>query len=495
PRLVRTRSSRKRRSTRSRATCPGDHISCIVRHTMQGETSSSPGRRAAWSSAPRVNPGRSLSMHGLLRDLQYAVRRLRSRIGFTLIAVISLGLGIGVNTAAFSLIDAIILRKTPIAHSERVAELDMLAQGQIEGPMAYPDLRDLRDQSASVFSQMSISQFTMFPRDAGDHVESLPGELVNGDFFPLIGLEPVVGRLLGPGDDVARGAHPVAVLGYNYWMSAFGGDRGVVGREVHLSGRAFTIVGVAPKAIEGLLPGLLPSVYVPMQMINTIEPSSFDQLTQRGNHSFFAKVRLADGASLASASAVVERFVGDMHRLHPEQWGPGASVRVTPLSKIAVNPVIDNVVVPAAAALMVVVGLVLIIACANLASFLLAQARDRARAGAAAPRRIAGGGTRRRCVRHRAVTARVARAAHGRSAHPAPDQPRCRSRPESAGVRDRHDGDRGRVVRIAAGAAGHATRRSGDAQEREYGRRRPAVLDAERPRGGADRGVVSPARD
>ncbi|HXE60863.1 MAG TPA: hypothetical protein VN607_09155, partial [Gemmatimonadaceae bacterium] len=132
-------------------------------------------------------------MSGLLRDLHYALRRLRTRIGYTLIAVVSLGLGIGVNTAAFSLIDAILLRKTPIHEADRVAELDLVDRGHITGPLSYPEAKDLRDEAAGVFSQMSIAEFSMFPRDAGDHVETLAGELVNGDYFPLIGLAPVVG--------------------------------------------------------------------------------------------------------------------------------------------------------------------------------------------------------------------------------------------------------------------------------------------------------------
>ncbi len=349
-------------------------------------------------------------MSGLLRDLQYALRRLRTRVGFTLIAVISLGLGIGVNTAAFSLIDAVILRKTPIAHSERVAELDMLDHGQLTGPLSYADLKDLREEGAGVFSQMSIEQFSMFPRDVGDHVESLTGELVNGDYFPLIGLQPTVGRLLGAEDDVARGAHPVVVLGYNYWMSDFGGHRDVVGRELRLGGRAYTIVGVAPKAIEGLLPGLLPKVYAPIQMINELQPGTNDQLTARGNHSAFARVRLANGQSFAAASAVVSRFVSDMQRLHPDHWPPSVTVRVIPLSQIAVSPLVDNIVVPAAAALMVVVGLVLIIACANLASFLLAQARDRRREIAV---RLAIGATRRALMQQLLVESLVVALAGG----------------------------------------------------------------------------------
>jgi predicted permease len=349
-------------------------------------------------------------MSSLLRDLRYALRRARSRAGFTFIAILSLGLGIGVNTAAFSLINAIILRKTPIVRAERVAELDMYNQNAITGPLSYPDVKDLLEESHGVFSQLGLASFGVFPRDMGDHVETLTGELVNGDYFPLIGLQPVVGRLLGHDDDVSRGAHPVTVLGYDYWMSAFGGDRGVVGRDVRLGGRNYTIVGVAPKSIDGLLPGLTPSLYVSIQMINLLEPTTRDELVQRGNHSYFVKVRLADGQTLAAARTVADRFTADMQRQHPDYWPTGATLRVIPLSQIAVSPLVDNVVVPAATALMVVVGLVLIIACANLASFLLAQARDRRREIAI---RLALGASRRALVRQLLVESLLVATAGG----------------------------------------------------------------------------------
>ena len=203
------------------------------------------------------------------------------------------------------------------------------------------------------------------------------GELVNGDYFPLLGLTARVGRLLGPEDDVTPGAHPVVVLSYDYWHREFAGDPSAVGRTMRLSGHQYTIVGVAPQSYSGMISGIAPAVFVPIMMINQLQPDVRNELEQRGNHSGFIKARLAPGASVTQARTVAASFTNTTAVQHPEQWPSGTSLTVIPMKDIAVNPMLDSVVVPAAAALMAVVGLVLLVACANLASFLLAHARDR----------------------------------------------------------------------------------------------------------------------
>ena len=316
-------------------------------------------------------------MPSLATDLRLAVRRARKRPGFTLVALLSLTLGIGANTAVFSLVNAILLRKAPIPQSERVAEIYLRQADFPYAPFSYPDYVDLRRATASTFSQISISEFCVAARDMGDHVESLVGEMVNGDYFPLLGIRPALGRLLGPQDDVAPGAHPVVVLSHDYWQRAFASDPAVVGRTIRLSGRQYTIVGVAPAAYTGTVSGVTPALFASIQMINQLQPDVNDQLKQRGNHSAFLKVRLAPGASIAQGRAAVERYAVDMKQRYPADWPGSTAPIVISLKDIAVNPLLDPVVVPAAAALMIVVGLVLLVACANLASFLLAQARDR----------------------------------------------------------------------------------------------------------------------
>src|SRR5690348_7897285 len=317
-------------------------------------------------------------MERLLADLRLALRRVRTRVGFTVVAVLSLALGIGANTAIFSLVDAILLRRARLPEAERVVEIYQQQPNFPYAPFSYPDYRDFRDATRPLFSQISLARYAAASRDMGDHVETMMGELVNGDYFPLLGLRPAAGRLLGRNDDLSPGAHAVVVLSYDYWQRAFNRDPAIVGRALRLAGRDYTVVGVAPKSYQGSVAGIAPSFYSSIQMVQAMEGSASSELEARGNHSSFLKARLLPGVSEAQVRAVASRFTADMRRRYPSDWS-GSSLVVMPETQVAVNPLLDGVIVPAATALMIVVGLVLLVACANLASFLLAQARDRQR--------------------------------------------------------------------------------------------------------------------
>ncbi len=195
---------------------------------------------------------------GLILNVRYAVRRLFRSPMFTLVAVLSLGLGIGANTAMFSLVNAVIIRDMPYENPETLVDVYERQEGFSAGTLSYPDYVDLLDGSEGVFDDIAGSQVALLQADAEGGVEMLPGEAVTGNYFPLLGVQPAVGRLISNEDHVARGAHPVVVLGYGYWQRRFAGDPAAVGAELRLAGRAYTIICVVSKEYTGNRRGFVP---------------------------------------------------------------------------------------------------------------------------------------------------------------------------------------------------------------------------------------------
>jgi predicted permease len=327
----------------------------------------------------RLGVDRNSSWEGfvdtVVMNVRYAVRRLMRSPVFTMVAVASLGLGIGANTAMFSLVNAAIIRDLPFEEPETLVDIYLSTEGFSHATLSYPDYVDLIEASRDVFESVSGLQYAFLQVDADEGVELITAEAVTGNYFSTLGVQPAVGRLLSDEDHIAEGAHPVVVLGYSYWVSRFAADPGVVGRPIRISGRELTIIGVAPEEYPGALRGLEPAAFVPIMMYDMLQGST-NGLLNRRNHSFFAKARLLPGATFVQAETVTERFTMSMREEYPEFW-QGAGLVLEPTADVIMNPMIDRFLVPAAGMILIVVGLVLLIACANLASFLLARAADR----------------------------------------------------------------------------------------------------------------------
>ncbi|MEM7416917.1 MAG: ADOP family duplicated permease [Gemmatimonadota bacterium] len=325
------------------------------------------GRQGGWES----------SMDALWINVRYALRRLSRSPMFTMVAVVSLGLGIGANTAMFSLVNATIIREVPYEQPDELVDFYIASEGFSHGTLSYPDYVDLVDATLELFTEIGGAQLAFIQGDTDTGVEGLLAEAVTGSYFGVLGIRPTMGRLLGEQDDIERGAHPVVVLSHDYWQSRLGGDPDIVGTDLRLSGRPYTVVGVAPAEFTGTLRGLEPSVYVPIKMVDEIQGSSTNTMEARGNQSFFGRARLDDGATIEQARIVGDRLSATLREQHPQYWTADKAFVFESTADVIMNPMIDRFIRPAAGMVMVVVGMVLLIACANLASFLLARAADR----------------------------------------------------------------------------------------------------------------------
>jgi predicted permease len=310
-------------------------------------------------------------------DFKYAVRRLVRTPGFTLVAVLSLGLGIGANTAMFSVVNAVLLRKMPVRAPEEVVEVyTSEGDGYLYSTSSYPDYEDLKAADLP-FSSVVGSRTVVARMERGDRPEVTFGEVISWDFFTSLGVPMALGRSFLPEEDATPGTHPVVILGYRAWENEFGKDPEILGKSVPLNGVPFTVVGVASEAFTGSFPVLVTSFYAPLAMTDRLMGNPAPgQLARRSSRSMFLKARLAPGATVEQANEALRTFSSRLEELYPET-NEQRVMSALPSGKVALHPLVDRALKPVAGLLLVVVGIVLLIACANLSSFLLARAEDR----------------------------------------------------------------------------------------------------------------------
>src|SRR5262245_48921079 len=243
----------------------------------------------------------------MLQDVRYALRSLWQNPGFSLAAILTLALGIGANTAIFSLLDQVALRKLPVADPDALVVLD--GPGPFRGaghqnsnfstPFPYPMYTELRDQATSVSGM--IARFpTGVTLGDGKTTRIANGEIVSGNYFDVLGLEPAAGRLLHASDDRTRLQHPVAVLGWAAFQRDFGGSPSAVGQTILVNAQPMTIVGVAPKSFRSVQVGFVPDVYVPMAMKPALTPG-WDALEDRRTRWLDIVARRKPGVPLEQA--------------------------------------------------------------------------------------------------------------------------------------------------------------------------------------------------
>jgi putative ABC transport system permease protein len=321
-----------------------------------------------------------------LQDMRFALRGMRKAPGFAIVAVVTLALGIGANTAIFTVVNAVFFHPIPVGdpgHLLEIFTVDQrkdLAANTTMFPSSYPNLRDIQQRARS-FSGVAIDSFVFAP--VSMTIEGTPGqyfaEMVSGNYFDVLGVRAARGRTFRTEEDAEPGAGPVIVLSHNFWQRKFAADPGIVGQNVMLNGQGFTVIGIAPRGFQGASAIGGPDMWVPLsmhdQIVSGLVKTFFNERRFLG---FRAFGRLKPGARPEQARAELQNIASDLEHDFPLA-NKGRSFTTLPLLESVLNPNQRGLFERAGAVMMAIVGIVLLVACFNVANLLLARAAGRKR--------------------------------------------------------------------------------------------------------------------
>ena len=321
-------------------------------------------------------------LRALWQDLTHGARMLRKNPGFSLVAMLSIAIGVGANAAMFSMADTLVLRPLTVPRaSEFVTVTAVVPKSGFASPtslaLSYPDYQDVRDQASSFSGLAAFRIVVVSYADRADQpAQRMFGMAVSGNLFDTLGIQPVYGRAIGVDDDRVVGRDPVVVLDNEMWRQRFAGDPGVVGRQVRLGGVEMTVVGVMPEGFTGPDQFVQPSFYVPFAIMPALTSSNVVELTRRNVHNIAVKGRLKPGVSVEQAAEEVALIGANLQRSYPEtNRNQGLTARTEFDARVDARPQLAvAAVVP-----MTLAMLVLLVACANVAGLLTSRAPVRAR--------------------------------------------------------------------------------------------------------------------